>query len=198
MTGVQTCALPILIAVAPSLEVLVGGWGSHLAPPVGLLGLGSRGPTRPSWVGTPSTPTAAWVSRVGLLAITVLRPCACCPGPWPCPCSGRGHPCSGGQRVTLIALPGGVGWVRAGARVGVREGVVGLRVVRVGVLGRRVLAVALQAGQFVGLLLRVAGGLVAVETASLPEGLHGSGRSEERRVGKECLRLCRSRWSPYH
>ena len=25
-----------------------------------------------------------------------------------------------------------------------------------------------------------------------------SRRSEERRVGKECLRLCRSRWSPYH
>ena len=25
-----------------------------------------------------------------------------------------------------------------------------------------------------------------------------SDRSEERRVGKECLRLCRSRWSPYH
>jgi choline monooxygenase len=23
-------------------------------------------------------------------------------------------------------------------------------------------------------------------------------RSEERRVGKECRRLCRSRWSPYH
>ena len=23
-------------------------------------------------------------------------------------------------------------------------------------------------------------------------------RSEERRVGKECPRLCRSRWSPYH
>ena len=31
-------------------------------------------------------------------------------------------------------------------------------------------------------------------------GTSGSGksRSEERRVGKECLRLCRSRWSPYH
>ncbi len=28
--------------------------------------------------------------------------------------------------------------------------------------------------------------------------LRGMGRSEERRVGKECLRLCRSRWSPYH
>jgi 3-methyl-2-oxobutanoate hydroxymethyltransferase len=25
-----------------------------------------------------------------------------------------------------------------------------------------------------------------------------STRSEERRVGKECRRLCRSRWSPYH
>ena len=23
-------------------------------------------------------------------------------------------------------------------------------------------------------------------------------RSEERRVGKECLTQCRSRWSPYH
>ena len=27
---------------------------------------------------------------------------------------------------------------------------------------------------------------------------NGELRSEERRVGKECLRLCRSRWSPYH
>jgi hypothetical protein len=26
----------------------------------------------------------------------------------------------------------------------------------------------------------------------------GYARSEERRVGKECRRLCRSRWSPYH
>ena len=29
------------------------------------------------------------------------------------------------------------------------------------------------------------------------EGLEAV-RSEERRVGKECFRLCRSRWSPYH
>ena len=29
-------------------------------------------------------------------------------------------------------------------------------------------------------------------------GAGGGTRSEERRVGKECLRLCRSRWSPYH
>ena len=34
------------------------------------------------------------------------------------------------------------------------------------------------------------------------EGRDGAGkggtRSEERRVGKECYALCRSRWSPYH
>src|SRR3546814_19732572 len=36
------------------------------------------------------------------------------------------------------------------------------------------------------------------------EGMHdvaeerGQPRSEERRVGKECVSTCRSRWSPYH
>src|SRR3546814_1323764 len=30
-----------------------------------------------------------------------------------------------------------------------------------------------------------------------PRRLAG-GRSEERRVGKECVSTCRSRWSPYH
>src|SRR3546814_14223770 len=29
-------------------------------------------------------------------------------------------------------------------------------------------------------------------------GLLGQTRSEERRVGKECVSTCRSRWSPYH
>src|SRR3546814_5124846 len=29
-------------------------------------------------------------------------------------------------------------------------------------------------------------------------GLGQSVRSEERRVGKECVSTCRSRWSPYH
>src|SRR3546814_13720844 len=31
-----------------------------------------------------------------------------------------------------------------------------------------------------------------------PLRLAMSERSEERRVGKECVRTCRSRWSPYH
>src|SRR3546814_8483746 len=29
-------------------------------------------------------------------------------------------------------------------------------------------------------------------------GARASPRSEERRVGKECVSTCRSRWSPYH
>ena len=29
-------------------------------------------------------------------------------------------------------------------------------------------------------------------------GCTGNARSEERRVGKECVSTCRSRWSPYH
>src|SRR3546814_20572633 len=28
--------------------------------------------------------------------------------------------------------------------------------------------------------------------------IHAEGRSEERRVGKECVSTCRSRWSPYN
>src|SRR3546814_5969508 len=32
----------------------------------------------------------------------------------------------------------------------------------------------------------------------VPEATRGLDRSEERRVGKECVSTCRSRWSPYH
>src|SRR3546814_4541994 len=31
-----------------------------------------------------------------------------------------------------------------------------------------------------------------------PQRVRVSRRSEERRVGKECVSTCRSRWSPYH
>jgi multidrug efflux pump subunit AcrB len=43
--------------------------------------------------------------------------------------------------------------------------------------------------------IQVAG---AVEESNKGTGSIAAGRSEERRVGKECRRLCRSRWSPYH
>src|SRR3546814_13925494 len=36
------------------------------------------------------------------------------------------------------------------------------------------------------------------DDVDLAVGTTGSGRSEERRVGKECVSTCRSRWSPYH
>src|SRR3546814_8757226 len=43
--------------------------------------------------------------------------------------------------------------------------------------------------------------LMMARPPSRPSGFkdRGSGwRSEERRVGKECVSTCRSRWSPYH
>src|SRR3546814_21002522 len=37
-----------------------------------------------------------------------------------------------------------------------------------------------------------------VESVYQGEVFGAAKRSEERRVGKECVRTCRSRWSPYH
>src|SRR6188508_3736564 len=42
--------------------------------------------------------------------------------------------------------------------------------------------------------LRIVGQLERGPEVDLAE----AGRSEERRVGKECIEPCRSRWSPYH
>ena len=41
-------------------------------------------------------------------------------------------------------------------------------------------------------------GLNAIYLADLMINAGEAERSEERRVGKECVSLCRSRWSPYH
>ena len=48
--------------------------------------------------------------------------------------------------------------------------------------------------------LRIAHSIPFVRAGSFPSGTASSaqGRSEERRVGKECTEQCRSRWSPYH
>src|SRR3546814_20493536 len=40
--------------------------------------------------------------------------------------------------------------------------------------------------------------LAAAQTARERGLIAEQGRSEERRVGKECVSTCRSRWSPYH
>src|SRR3546814_14607918 len=39
---------------------------------------------------------------------------------------------------------------------------------------------------------------IAANVAALPRDMSGKMRSEERRVGKECVSTCRSRLSPYH
>src|SRR3546814_8998841 len=46
--------------------------------------------------------------------------------------------------------------------------------------------------------LPAAASLPSIVAMSCAAGLVGASRSEERRVGKECVRTCRSRWSPYH
>src|SRR3546814_14949914 len=52
--------------------------------------------------------------------------------------------------------------------------------------------------------MRMRTGYVDKQARSLDEALamlqeaKTAGRSEERRVGKECVSTCRSRWSPYH
>src|SRR3546814_9271594 len=52
-------------------------------------------------------------------------------------------------------------------------------------------------GLYVALLLRIVH--VAERQRSSFTRIYGYGvRSEERRVGKECVSTCRSRWSPYH
>src|SRR3546814_11373060 len=59
-----------------------------------------------------------------------------------------------------------------------------------------------QAGDNVGILLRgtkreeVERGQVLAKPGSIKP--HTQFRSEERRVGKECVSTCRYRWSPYH
>src|SRR3546814_2431494 len=39
---------------------------------------------------------------------------------------------------------------------------------------------------------------VVEPATTMPVGVMPTPRSEERRVGKECVSTCRSRWSPYH
>src|SRR3546814_5448840 len=39
---------------------------------------------------------------------------------------------------------------------------------------------------------------LAIQLVGQPHPLAALERSEERRVGKECVSTCRSRWSPYH
>src|SRR3546814_16057232 len=65
-----------------------------------------------------------------------------------------------------------------------------LAVINVGVLSRAMVTRDASVEE-VGLLMGGAHGLAS-------EAVAAQARSEERRVGKECVSTCRSRWSPYH
>jgi pyruvate dehydrogenase E2 component (dihydrolipoamide acetyltransferase) len=60
------------------------------------------------------------------------------------------------------------------------------------------LKVALDEKVPVGTVLATLSPASSTTAAPVPVVVPVSVRSEERRVGKECRRLCRSRWSPYH
>ena len=59
------------------------------------------------------------------------------------------------------------------------------------------LAVAAAATVFTGSASAIPVDLI-FNVAALGSFTADTGRSEERRVGKECIPPCRSRWSPYH
>ena len=71
-------------------------------------------------------------------------------------------------------------------------GVIGLAFMRA---PRLITHAVFPAGALVSLLL-AATGLWAIGAPASAAVLPA--RSEERRVGKECVQPCRSRWSPYH
>ena len=62
------------------------------------------------------------------------------------------------------------------------------------IIGSTTVAFTFQGISIVLALILMRGGLLIM--APLIDAVFG--RSEERRVGKECPVLCRSRWSPYH
>src|SRR3546814_2641194 len=49
-----------------------------------------------------------------------------------------------------------------------------------------------------GLILRLVLAAEVEEGRQMHDARDAATRSEERRVGKECVSTCRSRWSPYH
>src|SRR3546814_5509409 len=82
-----------------------------------------------------------------------------------------------------------------GRHVGERE----LGVLEIGDTLPELLAVPRIGDRLVEAALRAAKRAGAdVETAAVEPHHRDAERSEERRVGKECVSTCRSRWSPYH
>src|SRR3546814_14565624 len=99
-----------------------------------------------------------------------------------------------GVRGGVAAAPRGLGVVAAELLLA-DAAVVALQLLLGGelgaVVGRLAAALAVLAGAVLALVDRALGAAPEID----PEA---AVRSEERRVGKECVSTCRSRWSPYH
>src|SRR3546814_15830962 len=63
-------------------------------------------------------------------------------------------------------------------------------------VGHSISEIAVQLQRSLGRLLRR--GVIAFQKSRSSCNPSPLSRSEERRVGKECVSTCRSRWSPYH
>ena len=77
----------------------------------------------------------------------------------------------------------------------------GVQVVEESVLRILLTGVGVGEHSFASLLSQVlaeSGQLYLAVVIEVVRHVGGTGRSEERRVGKECSEPCRSRWSPYH
>ena len=96
----------------------------------------------------------------------------------------------GGAADGLFVNTAGLGVVPAGVEIGGGRAQVGDAVILSGSIGDHGIAVL---SQREGLEFESP---VASDVAPLNRLV--AARSEERRVGKECVSLCRSRWSPYH
>src|SRR3546814_13614279 len=93
----------------------------------------------------------------------------------------------------LIAQPDRLGWMVLGCAVGL---VVGLLPGLGGTVGMSILLpFVFGMDPYSGVALLIGMAAVIHTGDTFPSILI---RSEERRVGKECVSTCRSRWSPYH
>src|SRR3546814_15860470 len=97
-----------------------------------------------------------------------------------------------GWKLGTTRKPGG-DW---GGRLSDMAEVLDLVVVGGGINGAGIARDA--AGRGLSVLLCEKSDLASATSSASTKLIHGGLRSEERRLGKECVSPCRSRWSPYH
>ena len=105
------------------------------------------------------------------------------------------------SRMALAAAQGGAAGIRANSVVDIRAIKECVSLPVIGIIkrdypGSEVFITATL--QEVDELMTVEPEIIALDATARPRPGLLKVRSEERRVGKECVSTCRSRWSPYH